>query len=577
MTSTEDHNLENEVNRFYKDIAQRYEFIIDVFPTSMTFINKDHSYDVVNQKFANSVGRRKSQIIGRSVAEIWGSEVYESVIKQHLDKAFKGEEIHYKESFTFGGMNKHMEVHFFPYQNDGDISHVVVTSSDKTEEKQLMDQLEKYAYTDRITGLPNRTALEHTLQREIKVRSNDTENDRRISVLYIALDNLERVNETCTHTIGDVLLENSGLRIQQILRDNDEVYRFEGKNLIITLPDTESQEYAAGIADQIKMAVTMPYNYRGRDIAIRPYIGISTFPDDADTYTTLIQNAASAMSEAKEHDTSFRFYDKAIHQKAIERMKMESDLYFALQNNLFEMYYQPIVDTEENLVGAEALIRMNHPDRGVIYPDEFIPLAEQTGIIIPIGRWALYNIHHQLTEWSEHDIYISMNISPKQFTEETMFSNISNLFSDENNPAPHSLKIEITENEAISSYDDIYEKIKRLNEYNIDILIDDFGTGNSSLAHLKSLPADILKIDKLFLDDIEEDEEEQHYLQTMISLAHIRGKQVICEGLETQKQVTLLQQIGCDYMQGYHYSKPIPKPEFEKEFLSGPKPYTTYD
>lgn len=569
MEPTENQSLENEVDRFYADIAQRYEFIIDVFPTSMTFINKEHAYDVVNQKFANSVGKRKSQIIGRSVSEIWGKELYESVIKEHLENAFAGEEIHYTETFKFGGTNRHMDVHYYPYQNGDNISHVVVTSADKTEQKQLMDQLEKYAYTDRITGLPNRTALEHTLQREIKLRTNDTKEQERVSLLYVSLDNLERVNETCTHTIGDVLLENSGIRIQNILRDKDEIYRFEGKNLLVTLPDIDSQEYAASVADQIRMAVTMPYNYRGRDITIRPYIGISTFPDDAEDYNTLIQNAASAMSEAKEHDTTFRFYDRTIHKKAIERMKMESDLYFALQNNLFEMYYQPILDKEEKLIGAEALIRLNHPERGVVGPDEFIPLAEQTGIVIPIGRWALYTIHRQLKEWSAHDMYISMNISPKQFTEETIFSNINSLFSDDEDAIPpHSLKIEITENEAIASYDDIFDKIKRLNAYGIDILIDDFGTGNSSLAYLKNLPADILKIDKLFLQDIQESNEEQQYLQTMISLAHIRGKKVICEGVETKDQVELLQQMDCDYMQGYHYSKPIPKNDFEKRFLS---------
>ncbi len=384
-------------------------------------------------------------------------------------------------------------------------------------------------------------------------------------MLFISLENLAKVNQAYGHEIGDLLLENSGLRIRRSLRTSDFVFRFAGSELSVILTNISKNTDAGKVAQKIHNNVSVPYRFKGTDIGIDCHIGISLYPEDGHDRAVIVQKAASALNEAKQRHVSFLLFDESLHERALSRLSLESEIAKAFEREQFELHYQPVVDMQGKIHGAEALIRWHHPERGQIPPLDFIPAAEETGLIIPIGRWALFSACRQIARWSKkYKLYVSVNLSAKEFNDSTLIQAIEKAIKQADDFDPEYLKLEITETKCMDNPEDTIKKMQALLDIGVETFIDDFGTGYSSLGYLKRLPAVTLKIDKLFIDALVESKEEQEYLTHIIRTVKSRKKRVLVEGVSSRQQFELLKAMACDQMQGYLFSPPLPAAEFEK-------------
>jgi len=457
---------------------------------------------------------------------------------------------------------------------------------DLTEKKRMLRRLELLEYRDRPTGLPNRRSLDLVLEKEI-ARVERSNRDELLAVLFISLENIARINQTYGHEIGDILLENSGLRIKEsiiveLLRGSDYifatdadtdltpeaqlepvdeehmVFRFDGREFTAVLTGVNHVTDAAVVANRIARRVSMPYRDKfGSEIYVNCNIGIAVYPTDGVDRETVIQHAASAMHEAKRLDEEFLLFNQALHARALEMMRLGGSIYTAFIESQFDMYFQPVVDYTGEIVGAEALIRWHHPERGLVPPSQFIPLAEEKGIIVNIGKWALYQVCEQLARWPE-DIYVSINTSPQEMTRSDLLENISRVLAKHGDIDPRRLKVEITERDAMQNPDDTIRRMQLLSDRGIEILIDDFGVGNSSLSYLKRLPASTLKIDRSFVTDAPTDPSDAAIVRAIIAVGHSLGLKVVGEGVETEAQRLFLQNEACDECQGFLYQHPLP-------------------
>ncbi len=306
----------------------------------------------------------------------------------------------------------------------------------------------------------------------------------------------------------------------------------------------------------------MPYRDKyGSEIYVNCNIGIAVYPNDGGDKDTIIQHAASAMHEAKRLGEEFLLFNKRIHTRALDSMRLGGRIYSAFVESQFQLYIQPIVDYTGDVLGGEALIRWNHPERGMVPPNEFIPLAEEKGMIVNIGKWSLFKACSYLRQWPD-DIYVSINISPRELDRGQLVENVRLALDTHKDVDPRRLKIEITERDTMRNPEDTIRKMHMLTGRGVEIYLDDFGTGQSSLHYLKELPASVLKIDRSFVATIEENEEDRHFLESIIDLAVSRNKRIIIEGVESKRQVELIRQMQPALLQGYYFSKPLPASEF---------------
>lgn len=549
----------------------KYEHIINSSQDFITLINRDYVYTVVNDSYSKGINKDKQEVLNKSVSDVWGEDIFESKLKSYLDKCFAGDEVHYIETFKFGLQIRYMHVSYYPYyDNHSDtVTHVCVFSHDITKLGEIESKLINYEFRDPVTGLFNRRSLEIILDMELEKARRSTA-ERLRGILYIGIENLTEINRRFGHNIGNLLLENAGLKVKEILRSSDYVFRYEGNELVILLSKLARDTDAAKVSEKIYEALVTPYNYNKFTISLSCFIGISLFPADGEDRDVLVKNAITALDEAKKNGHSYLLFDESLHDKALGKLNMERDLRNAFHEEQFELYYQPIVDTDFIIRGAEALIRWRHPEKGLVSPNDFIPLAAEIGLIEDIGKWALFTATRQINEWSAiYDLYVSINIVAPQFENKYLSEIITAALRKADNLDPKHLKLEITESEGMANPELSITKMQDIMKLGVDIYIDDFGTGLSSLNYLKYLPASSLKIDKVFVDEIEEKPEELAFLESIIALAKTRGKQTIVEGVSTVKQVELLKSIGCERMQGYYFSRPVPAEEFSAYFKGG--------
>ncbi len=541
-----------------------YEYIVNISKDFITLINRDYVYEIVNDSYCTEMGRSREEIINRSVAEIWGKEKFENSLKRYLNQCFEGREVHYIDTFKFGPFEKYMHVSYYPYRENDEITHVAVFSHDITSVGEIESKLTNYEYRDAVTGLFNRRSLDVILDKEIE-KAKRSKYEKLRAVLFVSLENLAKVNQVYGHEIGDLLLENSGLRIRRTLRSSDFVFRFAGSELAAILTNIAKNTDAGKVAQKIYNNVAVPYRFKETDINITCHIGIALYPDDGADKSTIVQKAASALAEAKKRNMDFLLFDASLHEQAVARLGLESQIAKAFEKGQFELHYQPVVDTNGKIHGAEALIRWNHPERGCIPPMDFIPIAEETGLIIPIGRWALFTACRQISAWmKKHKLYVSINLSAKEFSDSTLLEAIQKAIKQSQDFDPAYLKLEITETKCMDDPEKTIKQMQSLLDIGVETFIDDFGTGYSSLGYLKRLPAVTLKIDKLFIDALEESQDEQDYLTHIIRTVKSRKKKVLVEGVSSREQFELLKAMACDQMQGYLFSKPVPAEEFEK-------------
>lgn len=541
-----------------------YEYIVNLSKDFITLINRDYVYEIVNDSYCREMGLARENVLKRKVAAVWGEEKFEATIRKHLDDCFAGKEIHYIDQFKFGPFVKYMHVSYYPYRQGGEITHCLVFSHDITQLGEIESRLSNYEYRDPVTGLFNRRSLNIILEKEIE-KAKRSRSEKLRALLFIALENMSKVNQAHGHEIGDLLLENTGLRIRKVLRGSDFVFRFEGNELTALLTNVSRNTDAGKVAQKIHNAVALPYDYKGTELLITCSIGIAVYPEDGEERNILIQRAASALQEAKKRGNTFLLFNAALHREAQERLRLESDLAKAFDEQQFELHFQPVVDMAGSLRGAEALIRWQHPQRGMVPPLDFIPLAEETGMIQAIGRWTLFTACQHLARWSSRiDLYLSVNLSARDFADPQLLELLETAMSKAGIKDPRRLKLEITETRCMEDPERTIRRIAELKAKGIDTLVDDFGSGYSSLGYLKRLPADTFKIDRVFVEALAESCDERDYLSRIIDTIKSRRKRVLVEGVSTAQQYALLKDMRCDLMQGYYFSRPLPASAFEK-------------
>jgi diguanylate cyclase (GGDEF)-like protein len=446
------------------------------------------------------------------------------------------------------------------------------------ERKQSEEVVSHMAHHDNLTGLPNRYLFLDRLNMQMAhVKRHKT----KAALLFLDIDDFKRINDTLGHNAGDLLLKILADKIKQCIRATDTisrqttydvatstVARLGGDEFTILLTDIRDSQNAAIAVQRLMETISHPFKIGGNEIVITLSIGIAVCPDDGDNADTLLKNADAAMYHAKNQGkNNFQFYKKSMNALFRKRLIMENDLRKAIENNDLLLYYQPRIDVRTgNIVSMEALVRWKKPDKGLISPAEFIPVAEDTGLIIRMGKWILKTACEQNKAWQKSGLLprcVSVNISGKQFQKENFITTISNVLEDSSLDTRY-LELEVTESVLMYNAKKTVDMLKALNERGIRLSMDDFGTGYSSFSYLKRFPLDVIKIDKSFIDDIPEKSETAAIVTAIISMAHSLNLRVVAEGVETSQQLSFLRNNECDEFQGYYFSRPLPAEEFAK-------------
>lgn len=448
--------------------------------------------------------------------------------------------------------------------NSGITTHYIGIHTDITERKNAEGQIRQLAFYDALTGLPNRRLLEERLKHSIKL---DRREGRQLGLMMLDLDRFKAINDSLGHLAGDELLQQVADRITSRLRDVDLVARLGGDEFIVLLEDITQSDDAARIAEEIINDLSKPFFLSQADnIRIGTSIGICLHPQHGDTPEQLIDHADIALYQAKAAGKGcFAYFSEAMTMAARERMDIETRLRQAIEHNELCVYFQPQIEIlSGRIVGAEALVRWQDPRQGLIFPDQFIPIAEDTGLINEIGGWVLRETCKQGKGWLENGlppITLAVNVSAHQFRRSNICSLVAEVLQETGFPA-QSLELEITESGLMANQENAISVLDNLRALGVRLAIDDFGTGYSSLGYLKKFPLDVLKIDKSFIDDIPFRKSDMEIASTIVAMAHILGFKVLAEGVETPDQLAFLQAKGCDSYQGYFKSKPLPAEDF---------------
>ena len=440
----------------------------------------------------------------------------------------------------------------------------VASLTNISELKEAERQISHQAFHDALTNLPNRALFMEHLSMAIK--RGKRRPDYHFAVLYLDIDRFKLVNDSLGHSVGDNLLKAFAERLQVSLRDIDTLARLGGDEFVILLEDIEDEDFASVVAVRLQQALKRPFLVNSKEVFAPASFGVVLNTKDYDLPVDIIRDADAAMYHAKEKGRAqYKVFDKKLHQKALHLLQRETDLRKAIHRKEFVTHYQPIVSLKtRSVVGFEALIRWNHPQLGLIYPDSFISIAEETGLIIPITRLVLQEACSDLKSWQEQiqdlqKLTMNVNISSKHFLLPSLLDDIKEILDGTDLPPDH-LKLEITETALMEDVEETVRHVNRMRDYGLQIVIDDFGTGYSSLSYLQRLPIDTLKVDRSFVSHIQNTPDgNRNIVEAIISLAHRLDMIVVAEGVETLEQLTILLDMKCQFGQGYLFSKPVSK------------------
>ncbi|HEU4964541.1 MAG TPA: EAL domain-containing protein, partial [Bacilli bacterium] len=446
--------------------------------------------------------------------------------------------------------------------DEGTLTRYVALFRDITDRKADEERLHHQATHDALTGLPNRLLFLDRLQ---SAAQDAKRLDLFAAVMFLDLDRFKIINDTMGHNLGDKLLQQVATRLPNCLGEQDSLCRLGGDEFAILLEKLETPNVAVDRAQSLLDAFLQPFELEGQEFFLTPSIGIALSPSDGTEVEELVKNADSAMYRAKESGNNYQFYTPMMNAKSFERLTLEQELRKALLQQEFVLHYQPQVALESGkLIGMEALLRWQHPTRGLVSPALFIPLLEENGLIVPVGEWALRTACRQNKLWLDdgYDLHVAVNLSARQFAQQNLVETVKRVLEETGLPASH-LDLEITESIAMEDNSRAVRTMQELNELGVGISIDDFGTGYSSLSYLKKFPIQTLKIDKSFVDQIAHDQDDVAIAASIIALGKALRLKVVAEGVETEEQFALLREMGCDKMQGFHYSRPLPPEQFE--------------
>jgi diguanylate cyclase (GGDEF)-like protein len=432
-------------------------------------------------------------------------------------------------------------------------------------------QLLQYAYTDGLTGLPNRHFFYEKLQALVKEKTE-------FALIFIDLDGFKEINDTLGHDYGDILLSQAGQRILRCVREQDTVARLGGDEFTIVIEGVNEQARVSNIAETVLQGLAKRFTIKTEAAHVSGSIGIAFSPLDGDSVEAVVKHADQAMYVSKSRGRNcYQFFSSDMQVEAQQKRRLLEELRTALEEEQFELYYQPITSLkfaaqEARVSKAEALLRWNHPLRGVVGPDEFIHVAEEAGLIRELSQWVMQQTVATVSQWYKQgldDIQISVNTSPSQFNDGGKWiDDWIHAIALYELPA-HSIMIEITENVLMATDDSIKDQLTRLQQRGFDVAIDDFGVGYSSLSYLQQLDIDLLKIDRSFIQHLTTDNDSVALVKAIVTMAHHLGLKVVAEGVETEQQRQHVLNVACDYLQGYIFAKPVPKDEFYQRYLLG--------
>ncbi|HET7776486.1 MAG TPA: EAL domain-containing protein, partial [Azospira sp.] len=519
-----------------------------------------------------SVNRAFTEITGYSEAEVRGRDPRVLNSGRHDTAFFATLWHHLKTAGTWQGevWNRRKDGEIYPewlsittvWDEAGAVSNYVAVFADISERKRHEERIRFLAEHDFLTGLPNRSLLHDRLEQAVVHGQRSGES---LALLFLDLDRFKNINDSLGHHTGDALLQEVGRRIQTCVRGADTVSRPGGDEFVILLSSITSPQDAARVAEKLLSTLTRPYQLAGHELVITASIGIAVYPEDGEDFQTLLKNADAAMYYSKEAGrNSFHFFTQDMNARVFERLSLENSLRRALERQEFLLHYQPQVDLASGrVIGFEALIRWQHPELGLVPPLRFIPIAEDSGLIVPIGEWVLQEACRQNRAWQEQGmpaVPVAVNISVLQFRQPQFETTVAEALESSGLP-PAFLELELTESMMLHQGEAAVGLLDRLKARGVQLSIDDFGTGYSSLAYLKRLPLDKLKIDQAFVRDIATDPDDAAITATIIQMAHNLGLAVIAEGVETEAELAFLQRHACGAGQGYHFARPMPAAE----------------
>jgi diguanylate cyclase (GGDEF)-like protein/PAS domain S-box-containing protein len=489
--------------------------------------------------------------------------IYQRVLSQHLKGESEYFDCEYRVRNIRGGY-VWVLAHGLALRNEDNVAYRMVGSiGDITERKNYERKLLHQANYDSLTGLPNRLlAMNHLTQSLARARREHS----IVGVLFVDLDNFKKINDTLGHDIGDHHLKEISHRLHDCVRSIDTVARFGGDEFLVIIPDLESIDEIKPVCQRILGATSKPVMINGYEFFTSASIGVSIYPNDGDEPNDLVRNADSAMYEAKRtgRDT-FSYFTPEMNQELIERLTMESHLRRALERDQLSLHYQGIIDVPSTkITGAEALLRWHCPEYGQVSPDVFIPLAEESGLIVTLGDWVLETACQQAVLWREQtgkNYHIAVNVAFPQFRDGHLVKTVRRVLQQTGLP-PASLELELTERLLMEDERGCAQALNELHDMGVKLSIDDFGTGYSALSYLKRFPVDTLKIDRSFVSDITTSPENTALISAIISMAHALGLSVIGEGIESKEQFDFLSNQQCDFVQGYYFLKPVSAEKF---------------
>lgn len=557
---------------------EKYRRLFDLAQEGIWVIDDQGHTTIVNAAMANMLGYKKEEMLGRHLFEFM-DDAAKTVAQENMKRRSHGiEEQHDFEFTSKTGRKVYTTMQTAPlFDDNGIYTGAIAGVMDVTERRRAEERIRQQVLFDDLTRLPNRRMLNENLAQE---HARAIRHQHVGALLFIDLDHFKNVNDSLGHPIGDGLLVAIADRLRKAVREEDTLSRLGGDEFVVLLPElsdapTEAAGKARQVALKIQSALTDTFDVSGHKLNIGCSIGIALYPQDQETIHDILKQADSAMYRAKEDGrNAVCIFSKEMHEEIEQNLRLQMLLPGALEEDQFELYFQPQFNHRAELIGAEVLLRWREPTLGFVRPDQFIKAAEESGFILPLGDWVLRQACGQMKTWQALGLptsfeRLAINISARQFAPDDFAQQVGKI-AEEAGVEPRFIELEITESMLLNRLEQVVEKIRSLHDMGFYIALDDFGTGYSSLSYLRALPLHKLKIDQAFVRDIQHDKNDRAIVETIISMAHHMELEVIAEGVEELSQLEFLKQNGCLQYQGYYFAKPMPAREFFETWIKGP-------